>query len=96
MVAQETGEAHAESAVSEPEEAPTERRKAPRKLLLERMLWEVLGQWGPREINADIAEELDAAILEHAKQDFMAGGIPKLHFVKSTNKDLCGWKRTDH
>ena len=37
MAEQETGEAHAESAVSEPEEEPTERRKGPRNLLLERL-----------------------------------------------------------
>ena len=64
MAAKPTGEAHAESAVSESEEEPTERRKAPTKLLLERVPWEVLGRWDPREINA---EELDAAIPEHAK-----------------------------
>ena len=93
MAAQETGEAHAESGVSEPEEEPTERRKAPRKSLLERVPWEVLGRWDPREINA---EELDAAILEHAKEAFVAGGIAKLHFVKSTDKDLGGWKRKDY
>ena len=54
------------------------------------MPWEVLGRCDPREINA---EELDAAILEHTKQAFVAGGIPKLHFVKSTYKDLggCHW-----
>ena len=51
------------------------------------------GRWDPREINA---EELDAAILEHAKQAFVAGGIAKLHFVKSTDKDLGGWKRKDY
>ena len=69
-----------------------ERRKTPRKLLLELAPWEVLGGWDPREINA---EELDAAILEHATQAFVAGGIPKLHFVNSTDKDLGGWKRKD-
>ena len=67
MAAQETREAHAESAVSEPEEEPTERSKAPRKSLLERVPWEVLGRCDPREINA---EELDAAILEYAKEAF--------------------------
>ena len=41
------------------------------------------------------AEEQDAAILENAKQAFVAGGIPKLHFVKSTEKDLDRWKRKD-
>ena len=93
MAAQATGEGHAESAVSEPKEGPTEPCKAPWKLLLERVPWEVLGRWDPREINT---EELDAAILEHAKQAFMASEIPKLHFVKSTDKDLGGWKRKDH
>ena len=53
----------------------------------------MLGQWDPREINA---EELDAAILEHAKQAFVSCGIPKLHFVKSTDKGLGGWKRKDY
>ena len=80
-----TGEAHAEFEVSEPEEEPTDRQKTPRKLLLERVSWEVLGRWDPREINA---EDLDAAILEHAKQAFVASGITKLHFIKSTDKDL--------
>ena len=40
-----------------------EEAKIQRKSLLERTPWEVLGLWDPREINA---EELDAAILEHA------------------------------
>ena len=69
MEEQPTGEAHAKSEVSKPEEAGTECPKIQRKLLLEHTLCEVLGQWDPREINA---EELDAAILEHVKQAFVA------------------------
>ena len=45
------------------------------------------GARDPREINA---EELDAAILEYARQTFLPGGIPKLNFVKSTEKYLGG------
>ena len=45
--------------------------------------------------NGDQCKGLDAAILEHAKQAFVSSGIPKLHFVKSTDKDLGGWKRKD-
>ena len=88
MAEQPTGEAHGESDVSEPEEEATERRKMRRKSLLERTPWEVLGRWDPRMINATV---LDAAILQHAKQAFIAGGIPKLDFVKSTEKDLVGY-----
>ena len=36
--------------------------------------------------------ELDASI---AKQAFVTSGIPKLHFVKLTKKDLGGWKSKD-
>ena len=52
----------------------------------------VLGRWDLREIDA---EKLDAAILKDPKQAFVASEIPKLHFVKSTEKDLSGWKRKD-
>ena len=40
-------------------------------------------------------EELDAAILEHTKQECVDGRIPKLYFVKSIEDDLGGWKRQD-
>ena len=40
---------------------------------------------------------LSFQVLEHAKQAFVAGGIPKLHYVKSaaSDKDLGGWKGKD-
>ena len=66
MAEHPTGEAHAESEVSESEEEPTERRrKNSKEMHLVCAPWEVLGLWDPGEINA---EELYASILEHAKQ----------------------------
>ena len=52
----------------------------------------MLSRWDPWKIKA---EERDVAILEHAKQAFFTSGIPKFYFVKSTEKDLGGWKRKD-
>ena len=67
MAEQPTGEALPESEVSKPQQEAEELRKNQRNSLLERSPWEVLGRWDPREINA---EELDAAIVERAKQAF--------------------------
>ena len=78
MAEQLTGEVHAESEVSKTEEAEEECWKSQRKSHPERTPWKFPVQWDSREINA---EELDAAILEHAKQAFVAIGIPRLHFV---------------